>query len=132
MRFGVGSLSFKLLAPLASALLLLTIAVTAIGIRTMRLALISRAEVRSKALAEADRDLLASVIHRGEHAGLAALVAEMGRNPDVAALRLLDPHGRVRASSVPDEVGTSLPAHVALGSPDGDYMPASSGWRLAH
>jgi signal transduction histidine kinase len=132
MRFGVGSLSFKLLAPLASALLLLTIAVTAIGIRTMRLALISRAEVRSKALAEADRDLLASVIHRGEHAGLAALIAQMGRNPDLAAIRLLDPRGRVRASSVQDEIGTLLPAHVELGSPDGDYVPAASGWRIAH
>src|SRR5512132_4199602 len=99
MGFPHRSLFVKLLVPIAGAVALLTIAVTLLGGRLMRGALIERAEVRAEELAAAERDEVVSFARHGDHRNLQDVMQAAGRHPDVAAIRVIRPDGLVRAAS---------------------------------
>lgn len=122
MEFTRVSLFAKLLAPIAAAVALLTVAVTMAGAVLMRRALIERAEVRADVLAPAERDEIARLMRNGDHRDLPGLLQDVGRNPDIAVVRLLRPDGLIRASSQSSEVGAYARAHLRQQAVRGDYM----------
>lgn len=125
MGFWRDSLFAKLLAPIAGAVALLTIAVTLVGAAMMQRALVQRAEVRAEALAPAHRDEIVRLMRVGDHRDLQGALQEIGRNPDIAVVRLLQSNGLIRASSRPSEVGTTAREHLRQENPQGDYFGPS-------
>ena len=124
MGFPHRSLFVKLLTPIAGAVALLTIAVTLQGARLMRRALVERAEARAEALVAAERDEI--VLLRDRRApGPAGVMQAVGRNPDIAVVRVLRPDGLVRASSHQADVGATMRDHRAA-DPQGDYREATA------
>jgi signal transduction histidine kinase len=126
------SLFVKLLVPLAGAVLVLTIAVTSAGGWMMRRALVARAQARGEALAWAQRDVIVRAMRNGDHRDLQDMMEEIGRNPDIAVVRLLRPDGLVTASSMRDQVGTRAADHVVQHAMEGDYFALPTGWWLGH
>jgi signal transduction histidine kinase len=130
MRFRPNSLFVMLLLPLAGAVLALTVAVTSAGGCMMRRALISRAQARGEAIASAQHDVIVRAMRTGAHGDLQGLLEDIGRNPDIAVVRLLRPDGVVRASSMRDQVGWKAVDHLSQRDARGDYLPQPSDWWL--
>jgi signal transduction histidine kinase len=132
MHFRPNSLFVKLLAPLAGAVLVLTVAATSVGGCMMRRALVARAQTRGEALAWAERDVIVRAMRNGDHRDLQDMVEEIGRNPDIGVVRLLRPDGTVTASSMRDQVGSKVPGHVVQRAAEGDYFALPTEWWLGH
>jgi signal transduction histidine kinase len=126
MGFPHRSLFVKLLVPIAGAAALLTVAVTLLGGRLMRGALIERAEVRAEELAAAERDEVLSFARQGDHRNLQDVVQAAGRHPDVASIRVIRPDGLVRAASRQSDVGARMLDHVRQRHSGGDYIEAAA------
>jgi signal transduction histidine kinase len=113
MRVPSRSLFVTLLAPIAGAVALLTLAVVVQGSRWMQGAVLERAEARAEALVEAERDEIVILARYGaHHLELQRIIEVIGRHPDLSTARLLRPNGVVRASSQVVEVGQLMPQLV--------------------
>ncbi|HSL22663.1 MAG TPA: ATP-binding protein [Vicinamibacterales bacterium] len=119
-----GSLFRRLFTPIAAAVIVLTVTVTALGVVLMRRALVQRARGRVVALAPATRDHIGFVMRAGDHRHLSAVIEEHGgANPDLDALRVLRPNGVIAASSRRAEVGTRITAeHRGQRDASGDLL----------
>jgi hypothetical protein len=122
-----GSLFRRLIPPLVAAIALLTAVVTWAGTRMMNDALADRARRRAVSLSTVERDGILRLMRAGEHRDLQDVLEQLGRNPDIAVVRILRPDGAVYASSRPLEKGRVIAGHVALGSDSGDLIPGSGG-----
>lgn len=122
-----GSLLGRILPPLAGVGLLITLVVLIVGVTYMRSAVLERAQLRARSLSAVERDSLERLMRAGDHADLQRLAEQLGRNPDVAAVRLLSPEAVVRASSLPAEIGQPAGRHGQQVSHEGDVIPATVG-----
>jgi signal transduction histidine kinase len=119
------SLIRRLLPPLAGAVAVLTLTVLVVGMIAMRGAVLDRARARATLLLSSERESLERLMRAGDHGDLQNLVEQMARNPDVAAVRIINPRGTVDSSSIPSELGKPAGSHSVQASPRGDLIPAS-------
>ena len=117
------SLFRRLIPPLVVVIGILTAIITWVGTVRMNVALTDRARRRADSLAASEHDSLLRLMRSGDHRDLQAALEPLGRNPDVAALRLLGPDGRILASSRASERGGVLGDHLAQRGSGGDLLP---------
>lgn len=118
-----GSLLGRLLPPLSAAVVLITLLVLLVGVTAIRTAVLSSARTRAHGLLAAQRHTLERWMRTAEHESLQGLALDLARNPDVEAVRLLNPDHQVSASSIPSDVGQNAGVHGLQRDPDGDLLP---------
>lgn len=121
------SLFRRLIPPLVVVIGILTAIITWVGTVRMNVALADRARRRADSLAASEHDSLLRLMRSGDHRDLQAALEPLGRNPDVAALRLLGPDGRILASSRAAERGGVLGDHLAQRGSGGDLLAGDAG-----
>ena len=89
-----GSLFRRLIPPLIAVIALLTVIVTLVGTSKMNDALADRAQRRAASLSVVERDGILRLMRAGDHSDLQHVVEQLGRNPDIDVVRILQPGGQ--------------------------------------
>lgn len=119
------SLLRRILPPLAGVVCAITLIIVALGIGSMRRAVLDRARLRAVQLASSERDSLERFMRDSEHHHLQRLIEQLGHHPDVAAVRVLGPDKVVHSSSLATEIGHPAGPHGDQVNARGDVMAAS-------
>lgn len=111
----------RIIFPVGAVLVITAVLFTLLGQREMSNAVGNIARARARAASDLALDTIEARM-RSRHGGdLGRSFARLARSPDISAIRVLDSHGKVRASSRVDDLA-SLPEHVVQRSSDGDAL----------
>lgn len=112
----------RLIPPLVAVIVLLTLIVTVVGTLMMENALTDRARRRARSLSVIERDSILHLMLAGDHANLQVILEQLGRNPDIDAVRILNGDGSIHASSRAFEAGRPATEHFTQARGSGDVL----------
>jgi len=116
------SLVRQLLPPLAVAVAAITLVVLLVGSFVVRWAVLDRAHLRAQGISASSRHTFERIMRSEPHEDLQGFARDVARNPDVEAVRIIQPDFRVHASSLPSEVGRDAGAHGRQVERGGDLI----------